>query len=76
MNSEFDDISRPTNRFTGLAPYNGGEYGREPLVSGSKRSITENRQNVFNTSDGTFNFDTLLPFAIIASGLIILISII
>ncbi len=73
MNSEFNDIARPTNRFLGLPNYNAGEFGSEPLISGGKRSISVNRQHIENTDDGQFHFDSLLPHAIIAAGLFLIV---
>jgi hypothetical protein len=73
MNSEFNDIARPTSRFIGLPTYNGGDFGAEPLISGSKRSITENHQHIENSYDGSFHIETLLPYAAITASLLILV---
>ncbi len=73
MNSDFNDIARPTYRFTGLPNYDGGEFGSEPKISGGKRSISVNRQHIENTDDGLFHIETLLPYAAIAAGLFLIV---
>jgi hypothetical protein len=73
MNSEFNDIARPIERFAGLDPYNGGNFGADPLISGSKRSITQNNQYIEDTYDGNFHIESLLPYAVITASLLILV---